>query len=79
MVAQSIDGRSPGFGTIGACKDTCCRLGSLGVFLGLGVGTEIIAAVGLLIMFRRRGRMLFEDLFFRTVLGACGHANLAHP
>jgi hypothetical protein len=70
MVAQSIDGRSPGFGTIGACKDTCCRLGSLGVFLGLGVGTEIIAAVG---------RMLFEDLFFRTVLGACGHANLVHP
>jgi magnesium transporter len=33
------------------------RLGSLGVFLALGIGTEIAAAVGLLIMFRRRGWM----------------------
>lgn len=31
------------------------RLGSLGVFLGVGIGTEIVAAVGLLILFRRRG------------------------
>ena len=33
------------------------RLGSLGVFLGLGLGTEIVAALGLLLMFRRRGWM----------------------
>ena len=33
------------------------RLGSLGVFLGLGLGTEIAAALGLLLMFRRRGWM----------------------
>jgi len=33
------------------------RLGSLGVFLGLGLGTEIVAAVGLLFLFRRRGWM----------------------
>jgi Mg2+ and Co2+ transporter CorA len=33
------------------------RLGSLGVFLGLGLGTEIVGAVGLLILFRRRGWM----------------------
>ncbi len=33
------------------------RLGSLGVFLGLGLGTEVVAAVGLLILFRRRGWM----------------------
>lgn len=33
------------------------RLGSLGVFLGLGLGTEVLAALGLLLMFRRRGWM----------------------
>ncbi len=33
------------------------RLGSLGVFLALGVGTEILAVAGLLWMFRRRGWM----------------------
>ena len=33
------------------------RLGSLGVFLGLGVGTELLAALGLLLLFRRRGWM----------------------
>jgi len=33
------------------------RLGSLGVFLGLGIGTEIVAALGLLLLFRRRGWM----------------------
>jgi len=33
------------------------RLGSLGVFLGLGVGTEVLAAFGLLLLFRRRGWM----------------------
>ncbi len=33
------------------------RLGSWGVFLGLGLGTEVVAAVGLLILFRRRGWM----------------------
>ncbi len=33
------------------------RLGSLGVFLGLGIGTEVLAATGLFILFRRRGWM----------------------
>jgi len=33
------------------------RLGSLGVFLGLGLGTEVLAALGLLLLFRRRGWM----------------------
>ena len=33
------------------------RMGSLGVFLGLGVGTEVLAALGLLLLFRRRGWM----------------------
>jgi magnesium transporter len=33
------------------------RLGSLGAFIGLGLGTEIVAALGLLLMFRRRGWM----------------------
>jgi magnesium transporter len=33
------------------------RLGSLGVFLGLGVGTEVAAVLGLLLLFRRRGWM----------------------
>ncbi len=33
------------------------RLGSLGVFLGLGLGTEVVAALGLLLLFRRRGWM----------------------
>jgi magnesium transporter len=33
------------------------RLGSLGVFLGLGLGTEVAAALGLLMLFRRRGWM----------------------
>jgi magnesium transporter len=33
------------------------RLGSLGVFLGLGLGTEVLAVAGLLLMFRRRGWM----------------------
>jgi magnesium transporter len=33
------------------------RLGSLGVFLGVGIGTEVIAVVALLVMFRRRGWM----------------------
>jgi magnesium transporter len=33
------------------------RLGSLGVFIGLGLGTEVVAALGLLLMFRRRGWM----------------------
>jgi magnesium transporter len=33
------------------------RLGSLGVFLGLGIGTEVVAALGLLLLFRRRGWM----------------------
>ena len=33
------------------------RLGSVGVFLGLGIGTEVLAALGLLLMFRRRGWM----------------------
>jgi magnesium transporter len=33
------------------------RLGSLGVFLGLGLGTEVLAVVGLLFLFRRRGWM----------------------
>jgi magnesium transporter len=33
------------------------RLGSLGVFLGLGIGTEVVASVGLLLLFRRRGWM----------------------
>jgi magnesium transporter len=33
------------------------RLGSLGVFLGLGIGTEVVAALGLLWLFRRRGWM----------------------
>ena len=31
------------------------RLTSLGVFLGLGIGTEVLAVVGLLLLFRRRG------------------------
>jgi magnesium transporter len=33
------------------------HLGSLGVFLGLGIGTEIVAAVALFTLFRRRGWM----------------------
>jgi magnesium transporter len=33
------------------------RLGSLGVFLGLGIGTEVVAALSLLLLFRRRGWM----------------------
>jgi magnesium transporter len=33
------------------------RLGSLGAFLGLGLGTEVVAALGLLLMFKRRGWM----------------------
>ena len=33
------------------------RLGSLGVFLGVGLGTELLAVVGLLFMFRRQGWM----------------------
>ena len=33
------------------------RLGSLGAFLALGVGTEVLAVVALLTMFRRRGWM----------------------
>ena len=33
------------------------RMGSLGVFLGLGLGTEAVAVIGLLVMFRRRGWM----------------------
>jgi magnesium transporter len=33
------------------------RLGSLGVFLGLGLGTEVLAVTGLLLLFRRRGWM----------------------
>jgi magnesium transporter len=33
------------------------RLGSLGVFLGLGLGTEVAAVAGLLLLFRRRGWM----------------------
>jgi magnesium transporter len=33
------------------------RLGSLGAFLGLGLGTEVLAVAGLLLMFRRRGWM----------------------
>jgi magnesium transporter len=33
------------------------RMGSLGVFLGLGLGTEVVAALGLLLWFRRRGWM----------------------
>ena len=33
------------------------RLGSLGAFLGLGIGTEVLAVVALLTMFRRRGWM----------------------
>jgi magnesium transporter len=33
------------------------RLGSFGVFLGLGLGTEVLAVAGLLLMFRRRGWM----------------------
>jgi magnesium transporter len=33
------------------------RLGSLGVFLGLGLGTEVLAVIGLLLLFRRRGWM----------------------
>jgi len=34
------------------------RLGSVGVFLGVGLGTEVVAVVALLYMFRRRGWML---------------------
>jgi hypothetical protein len=30
-------------------------MGSLGAFLGLGIGTEVLAVVALLTMFRRRG------------------------
>ena len=33
------------------------RLGSLGAFLGLGLGTEVLAVGGLLFLFRRRGWM----------------------
>jgi magnesium transporter len=33
------------------------RLGSLGVFLGVGLGTEVLAVVGRLFLFRRRGWM----------------------
>jgi magnesium transporter len=33
------------------------RMGSLGVFLGVGLGTEAVAVFGLLFMFRRRGWM----------------------
>ena len=33
------------------------RMGSLGAFLGLGIGTEVLAVVALLTMFRRRGWM----------------------
>ncbi len=33
------------------------RLGSLGVFLGLGIGTEILAVLALLLLFCRRGWM----------------------
>jgi magnesium transporter len=33
------------------------RLESLGAFLGLGLGTEVLAVAGLLLMFRRRGWM----------------------
>ena len=33
------------------------RLGCLGVFLGLGIGTEVVAVLGLLFLFRRRGWM----------------------
>jgi hypothetical protein len=32
-------------------------MGSLGAFLGLGIGTEALAVVALLTMFRRRGWM----------------------
>jgi magnesium transporter len=33
------------------------RLGSLGAFLALGLGTEVVAVGGLLFLFRRRGWM----------------------
>ena len=33
------------------------RQGSLGVFPGFGIGTEVLAVVGLLFLFRRRGWM----------------------
>jgi magnesium transporter len=33
------------------------RLGSVGVFLGVGTGTEVVAVVALLFLFRRRGWM----------------------
>jgi magnesium transporter len=33
------------------------RLGSVGAFFGLGIGTEVLAVVALLVMFRRRGWM----------------------
>ena len=33
------------------------RLGSLGAFLALGIGTEVLAVVALITMFRTRGWM----------------------
>jgi magnesium transporter len=33
------------------------QMGSLGVFLGIGIGTEIVAVAALLVLFRRRGWM----------------------
>jgi magnesium transporter len=33
------------------------RLGSVGVFLGVGIGTEVVAVLALLFLFRRRGWM----------------------
>jgi magnesium transporter len=33
------------------------RLGSLAVFLGAGIGTEVVAVIALFVLFRRRGWM----------------------
>jgi hypothetical protein len=33
------------------------HIGSLGAFLGFGIGTEALAVVGLLILFKKRGWM----------------------
>jgi magnesium transporter len=33
------------------------RIGSLGAFLALGLGTEALAVIGLFILFQRRGWM----------------------
>ena len=51
------------------------RLGSLGAFLALGIGTEVLAVVALVTLFRTRagwGRAEnLKDLYGRTGRGAC--------